>query len=102
MGEDPTMCLDWVAQFFGYQQSAKDQKVTLAAFHLEGEANRWWHQVKKVYHQEQLPNTREIFEKEILAYFGSSEYEDFDEALSRIKQLGTLREYTKEFKLLAN
>lgn len=32
-----------------------------------------------------------------MAYFGPSKYNDYDEALSHIKQMGTLREYQKEF-----
>jgi hypothetical protein len=44
-----------------------------------------------------------IMERELLARFGPTEYEDYDKALSRVKQKGTLREYqSKEFKKLAN
>lgn len=43
-----------------------------------------------------------IFEKEILVRFGPTEYEDYDEALSRVKQKGTLQEYQKAFEKLAN
>jgi hypothetical protein len=32
-------------------------------------------------------------ERELLARFGPTEYEDYNEALSRVKQKGTLREY---------
>jgi hypothetical protein len=34
-----------------------------------------------------------IMERELLARFGPTEYEDYNEALSRVKQKGTLREY---------
>lgn len=43
-----------------------------------------------------------IFEKEILVRSGPTEYEDYDEALSRVKQKGTLQEYQKAFEKLAN
>lgn len=33
--------------------------------------------------------TWELFENELIARFGPIEYEDFDEALSRIEQYGT-------------
>ena len=39
-GEDPTEWLSRVAQFFEFQGIADNQKVTLASFHLEGEANQ--------------------------------------------------------------
>ena len=37
-----------------------------------------------------------------LARFEPTDCEDFDEALSRVKQTGTLREYKKEFEKLGN
>ena len=46
--------------------------------------------------------TWEIFKKELLVRFGPTEADDFDEALSRICQSGTLREYQREFERLAN
>lgn len=44
----------------------------------------------------------EKFQVELWARFGPSGCEDFDEALSRIKQLGTLRDYQREFEKLGN
>jgi hypothetical protein len=42
------------------------------------------------------------FEDELWARFGPSECEDFDEALSRIRQGGSLRYYQREFERLGN
>jgi hypothetical protein len=42
------------------------------------------------------------FEQDLLACFGPTNYEDFDEVLSHIEQKGTMREYQREFKCLAN
>lgn len=42
------------------------------------------------------------FKEELRARFGPTDCEDFDEALSKIKQTGTLREYQKEFERLGN
>ena len=42
------------------------------------------------------------FEEELWAHFGPSGCEDFDEAISMIKQLGTLRDYQREFEKLGN
>ena len=46
--------------------------------------------------------TWELFEEELWARFGPTECEDFDEALSKVRQIGSLREYQKEFERLGN
>ena len=101
-GDDRTIWLDRVMQYFDYQGTFEDRKVTLAAFHLEGEANQWWQWIKKVYCKEKIEITWENFKKELLVRFKPTEAEDFDKALSRICQSGTLREYQREFERLAN
>lgn len=97
-GDEPIEWLDRVVQFFAYQQLAKEQKVTLAAFYLEGEANQLWQWIPKVYWTDGQSVTWEIFVNELLARFGPTEYENFDEVLSHIIQRGTLRDYQKEYK----
>jgi hypothetical protein len=49
--------LDWVVQYFDYKQTLEEQRMSLAAFHLESEANQWWQWMKKVYKESQLPIT---------------------------------------------
>jgi hypothetical protein len=39
--EDPIVWLERVVQYFDYKQTPKEQRVSLAAFHLESEANQW-------------------------------------------------------------
>ena len=46
--------------------------------------------------------TWEVFSEELWARFGPTDCEDFDEALSRVRQSGTLRDYQKEFERLGN
>ena len=41
-GDDPTEWFTRVDQFFEFQGTTKAQKVSLAFFHLQGEANQWW------------------------------------------------------------
>jgi len=74
----------------------------LASFHLEGEANQWWQWLHRAYKEEGRTVTWEIFEEELWARFGPTECEDFDEALSKIRQVGSLRDYQKEFERLGN
>ncbi|KAH9768883.1 hypothetical protein KPL71_011779 [Citrus sinensis] len=101
-GNDPTEWFNRVDQFFEYQGSTEDQNVVLPSFHLEGEANQWWQWLRKSYQEEGRDVTWEIFMEELWARFGPTDCEDFDEALSRVKQTGTLRDYQKEFERLGN
>ncbi|KAH9735892.1 hypothetical protein KPL71_017903 [Citrus sinensis] len=78
------------------------QKVTFASFHLEGEANQWWQWLHKAYKEEGRTVTWRDFEEELWARFGPIDCEDFDEALSRVRQIGTLRDYQREFERLGN
>jgi hypothetical protein len=67
--DDPIVWLDRATQFFEYQHIGEGQKITLATFYLEGEANQWWQWLKNVYLEDGQPITWEIFEKEILVRF---------------------------------
>ena len=74
----------------------------MAAYHLEGEANQWWQWLRKTLQEERKMISWEKFEEELWAHFGPLGCEDFDEALLRIRQLGTLRDYQWEFVKLGN
>ncbi|CAL1395604.1 unnamed protein product [Linum trigynum] len=101
-GNDPTEWFTRVDQFFEYQQVEEEQKVPLASYHLEGEANQWWRWLQKSYIQEGLNVTWELFANELWTRFGPADEDDADEALSRIRQTGTLRDYQREFERLGN
>lgn len=76
--------------------------MVLASFHLEGEANQWWQWLRRSYQDEGKVVTWEVFVEELWARFGPTDCEAFNEALSRVKQTGTLRDYRKEFERLGN
>ena len=101
-GDDPTEWFNRVAQFFKFQSTTENQKVSLASFHLEGEANQWWQWLRHAYEEKGRSVTWELFEEELWARFGPTECEDFDEALSKVQQIGSLRDYQKEFERLGN
>ncbi|RVW32935.1 hypothetical protein CK203_112638 [Vitis vinifera] len=101
-GADPTEWCNRVAQFFEFQDTVDNQKVSLASFHLEREANQWWQWLRRAYQEEDRVVTWELFEEELWARFGPIECEDFDEALSKVRQIGSLRDYQKEFERLGN
>ena len=46
--------------------------------------------------------TWETFKEELWARFGPTECEDFNEALSKVRQVGSLQDYQKEFERLGN
>lgn len=48
-GDDPTEWLSRVEQYFEFQDTTEERRVSLASFHLEGEANQWWQWLKRVY-----------------------------------------------------
>ncbi|KAL6347245.1 hypothetical protein AAG906_013681 [Vitis piasezkii] len=98
---DPTMWLTKVKQFFDYQETPGTQKVQYAAYHLEDEANEWWQATKRAYAEEETEITWEVFEEELWARFGPLKGEDFDEALSKIKQPDFPR-LPREFERLVN
>ncbi|KAL9432532.1 hypothetical protein AB3S75_027545 [Citrus x aurantiifolia] len=101
-GDEPTEWFSKVSQFFEYQGTTETQKVALASFHLEGEANQWWQWLHKAYKEEGRTVIWADFEEELWARFGPTECEDFDEALSRVRQVGTLHDYQREFERLGN
>ncbi|KAH9697081.1 hypothetical protein KPL71_023462 [Citrus sinensis] len=101
-GDDPTEWFNRVTPFFDYQETADDQRVVLASYHLEGEANQWWQWLRRAYQEEGQLVTWKTFVDELWARFRPTECEDFDEALSRVKQTGSLRDYHKEFERLGS
>jgi len=51
-GDDPTEWFNRVNQFFEFQNTPEIQKVSLASYHLEGEANQWWQWIRKTFQKE--------------------------------------------------
>ena len=68
---------------------------------MEGEANLWWQWLERIYHKKRKNVRWKDFEKEVLIRFGPTGYIDYDEALSRIKQIGSLRDYLVQFERLS-
>ena len=89
-------------KFFEFQNTPEAQKVFLASYHLEGEDNQWWQWIRRTFQEEGRVLSWMNFEEELWARFGPFECKDFDEALSRIRQVGSLRDYQREFNRLGN
>ena len=96
-GEDPTGWIYIADQFFQYQGTAAREKVLLAYFHLKEEALQWYQ-----WYERSHPNVCwEEFTQALCVRFGPSDFEDFDEALAKLRQTGTIREYQNQFERLA-
>ncbi|GJX51202.1 hypothetical protein Tco_0278047 [Tanacetum coccineum] len=72
--EDPTEWFTKVDYFFENQGTPMTQKVSLASYHLQGEANQWWRWLRKAYQEEG----------------------------KKVQQSNSFREYQKEFERLGN
>lgn len=101
-GDGPVTWLSRVSQYFDLNEIAKSEMVRYAAYFLEGEANVWWQWLSRVYKKKGKQIRWREFQKEIMGWFGPSEYTDHDELLAHIRQKGTLREYQQEFEKLAS
>uniref|UniRef100_A0A2N9FZS8 Reverse transcriptase n=1 Tax=Fagus sylvatica TaxID=28930 RepID=A0A2N9FZS8_FAGSY len=96
-GEDPTGWIYKADQFFRYQGTAEAERILLASFHLQDEALQWYQ-----WYERTNPNVHwGEFTQALCVRFGPSEYEDFDEALSRLRQTTTVRDYQSQFERLA-
>ena len=88
-GDNPTGWIYKAEQFFHYQRTDDNEKVLLASFHLQDDALEWY----QWYEQSQPNMTWEQFTQALCIHFGLSDYKDFDEALVKLQQTGTVREY---------
>ena len=96
-GEDPTGWIYKAKKFFRYQHTVANERVALASFHLQDDALQWYQWFEKA-----RPNiTWEEFTQALCVRFGPTDYEDFDKALAKLQQIGTVREYQTQFERLA-
>ncbi|CAL1377178.1 unnamed protein product [Linum trigynum] len=97
---DPTVWFSRVEQFIEFQDVPEEQRVNLASYHLEGDANQWWQWLRRTYRTEGLRITWDTFSYELWSRFRDTAGTSFDEALWGIRQMGTLTEYLTEFESL--
>jgi hypothetical protein len=94
-GEDLTSWVCRAEQFFRFQGTNKEDKATLASFHLEGEAQLWF--------QILLREGREIGRPEfkgVFARFGPTQFYDPFGELTKLQQEGSIRDYQVKFESL--
>lgn len=95
-GEDPTSWICRADQFFEFHQTPDGESVPLASFHLEGDAQLWYQILK----EEWQPITRDMFKEGLHVRFGPTQFDDFFGDLTKLKQIGTVREYQCQFERL--
>ena len=101
-GDDPTEWLNRVAYYFEYLDVPEQEKVTVAAYYMEGKAHQWWQWLRRIHQQENRVITWRIFEDELWSRFGPPAGVDFNEALKKLHQTGSLIQYQEEFERLGN
>lgn len=99
---DPSEWMSKAKQYFSYHDMPMNQRVSFASYHLSAEANEWWQALSKARGLNPNQTSWEIFETELWTRFGPLDGENFDEALSHIRQKGSLLEFQREFERLQN
>ncbi|GJZ00631.1 ty3-gypsy retrotransposon protein [Tanacetum coccineum] len=87
-----------INKYFSLQNTHVDQWLKIVGFNLEGAAAEWFQWMTK----NGLITTWTRFEESVRNCFGPSEYEDPNGALSKLLQLGTVKDYQREFEKLMN
>ena len=83
-------------QFFEFQKIAEEEKIPLAMYHLEGEAQLWYQILK----EEEGEVTWLTLKEGLNSRYGPTEFDDFFGDLTRLKQVGSVREYQSQFEKL--
>ncbi|KAM2118242.1 hypothetical protein ACFX1R_011685 [Malus domestica] len=96
-GENPLAWIYKAEQYFSFYNIPDDQRVLTASFHFEGEVLHWFRWLDCLH---TTPTWWE-FTKSLCMEFGPSAFEDSAEALFKLRQTGSLRDYISEFRRLA-
>ncbi|GJW73091.1 retrotransposon-related protein [Tanacetum coccineum] len=87
-----------ITEYFSLLNTPADQWLKIVGFNLEGAAAEWFQWMT----MNGLITTCARFEESVRNCFGPSEYEDPNGALSKLLQLGTVKDYQREFENLMN
>jgi hypothetical protein len=95
--EDPTSWICRVEQFFEFHDTNEEEKLSLAAYHLDSDAQLWY-QIFRGGRTEEL--TWDTLKEGLNARYGPTLYEDFFGDLSKLKQIRSVRDYQVQFERL--
>ncbi|KAF9660791.1 hypothetical protein SADUNF_Sadunf19G0000400 [Salix dunnii] len=96
-GDDPIEWIYKAEQYFDYFSMMPEKKIKMVSFHLDREALQWFQWEDCV----SSCSKWEDFTKAFCREFGPHGFEDFVEALFKLRQTGPLKEYITEFRRLA-
>ncbi|KAL5549713.1 hypothetical protein UlMin_004944 [Ulmus minor] len=94
--EDPTKWICKVEKYFTLHDIAESDKVTLASFYLDGDADLWF----QILEHELIYVTWEDFKNGIQSRFGPNQFEDHFGELIKLRQAGSVVEYQGKFERL--
>lgn len=97
-GEDPARWLYKAHQSFSYYNTQPNQKLMLAAYHMEGKALIWFQDLEDFGTLVDWGG----FTMALLLRFGNHPYDDPMEALTRLKQTSSVEVYKSQFEALSN
>jgi hypothetical protein len=84
--EDPTCWVCRAEQFFEFQNTAEEDKVMLAAYHLEGEAQLWY----QLFKETEEGTSWEQLKDGLHVRYGPTQFDDFFGDLTKLWQTGTV------------
>ncbi|KAK2996971.1 hypothetical protein RJ639_026366 [Escallonia herrerae] len=96
--EDPTSWSCRASQFFDYHQTPEEERVLMASWNLEGDAQLWYQLLKEEHGEHCI--TWQIFIDELFERFGPTRYQDCFGDLTKLQQTGTVKEYQAQFSRL--
>lgn len=99
-GEDPINWLDKAEQYFEIKEIRRRDCVKIASYYLDGDARQWWRWFEQTNDGRSI--TWERFRRGLLLRFGTSQIEDANESMSKLRQTGNFRDYLKDFEKLVN
>lgn len=95
-GEDPTSWMCRVEQFFEFKKTEEEEKLPMAAYHLEGEAQMWY----QLFRESGEVLTWDSLKMALHTRYGPTVFEDHFGELTKLQQTGPIREYQLQFELL--
>lgn len=96
--DDPLAWIYKSEQYYNLYNVPNAHKVLTVSFHLENEALQWF----RWRHCLNSTPTWSEFSKALCQEFGPSEFKECTEALFKLRQTGSLRDYITKFRRLAN
>ncbi|KAJ8753628.1 hypothetical protein K2173_025619 [Erythroxylum novogranatense] len=91
--EDPTSWLCRAEQFFQFHDTPEADRVSLASFHLEGDAQLWYQLLK----QEERTITWVELKEGLHSRYGPNQFFDHFGELTKLQQCGSVQDYQNQF-----